>query len=64
MKAKILSYAGANKAIVDGGKQLLAVKLSVNSDHPAVGQMLEFDDKQVVEKTDKAEEPKKEEPKK
>ena len=61
MKSKILSYAGPNKAVVEGGK---LVKLAVNAPHPKAGATLEFDESQVVGEVEKAEEPKKEEPKK
>ena len=56
MKAKILEYSGAHKAVVEGGK---VVKLAVNNVHPLVGEELEFDAKQVVAKVEKSEEPKK-----
>lgn len=65
MKAKILSYAGPHKAVVDGGKQLLSVRLAYNHPHPAIGEEIEFDAKQVVSKSDKPEPAKEEkEPKK
>lgn len=58
MKAKILSYAGANKPIVDLGKQTAAVKLAVNVVHPKVGEDLEFDEAKIVSKADKPKEEK------
>lgn len=59
MKAKILSYAGPNKAVIEGGR---LVKLPVNAAHPKVGEVLEFEEFQIVGKTEK-QEPFKEEPK-